>query len=88
MKDKNGHDFRDLVAIQTVQLAVWDQRLKPAITQSVRDYVVACNRQANDDTKAHCVFRGQDLVQIILDWPELKDCYPKPAHAQSPSDFI
>ena len=88
-KDKHGHDYRELRQIQQAHLNAWAQRLIPPISAAICDYVEATNRQANDDTTAHRVYRGQDLVQIVLDWPELKDCYPKPATAEvAPSDLV
>ena len=75
-KDKHGHVYSDLIALQNMHFAIWQDRLVMPLLNDVVEYVRKHNRQANDDTQAHQVYRGQDLVQIIMDWPELKPCYP------------
>jgi hypothetical protein len=78
MKDKHGSEFKDVVAIQEGHLKMWSTKLVTFVYQEVSDYVRKHNLPATDDTKSHQVFRGQDLVQIIMDWPDLKPCYPSP----------
>lgn len=83
MKDKNGHDYAELLAIQTMQLqGIWSDRLVDKLYDEVSEYVRAHNEEANSPLTYHRVLRGQDLVQIIMDWPELKPCYPSPVAAE------
>lgn len=82
MKDKNGHEYNELRAIQTAQLKNWGTRIVPNLFSEVSDYVVRHNTAALDDKSAHRVFRGQDVIQIFMDWPDLKPCYPSPKTAE------
>ena len=82
MKDKNGHEYKDLIAFQNAHLAIWQDRLVRPLLNDVTEYVRRHNTSALDDKRVHQVFRGQDLVQIIMDWPELKPCYPSPVAAE------
>lgn len=86
-KDKHGHEYRELVAIQSAHVELWRHKLKGGLIADIAHYLARQNQPANDDAHAHRVFRGQDLVQIIMDWPELKTCYP-PAIEQSPADLV
>jgi len=74
MKDKHGHDYDALVAIQKEHLDLWHDKLKFPIICAVEAYCQTTNTEAGE-TGTHLVYRGQDLVQIILDWPDLKPCY-------------
>ena len=74
MKDKHGHDYEQLTAHQMLQLVLWEEKLKPEIADAVRVYCQTTNTEAGV-TGTHLVYRGQDLVQIIMDWPDLKPCY-------------
>ena len=83
MKDKNGHDYHELLAIQKMQLqGIWSDRLVDKLYDDVTEYVLRHNEQANSPLTPHRVFRGQDLIQIIMDWPELKSCYPSSVLAE------
>jgi len=82
MKDKNGHEYKDLIAFQNAHLAIWQTRLVMPLLNDVVEYVRLHNAPANDDKSSHKVFRGQDIVQIIMDWPDLKPCYPSPVPAE------
>ena len=83
MKDKNGHEYNELLAIQRAQLQnTWSSRLNTDLFCAVSVYVVRHNVAALDDKHPHQVLRGQDLVQIIMDWPVLKPCYPSPVPAE------
>ena len=75
MKDRHGHDFNELVSIQKTQLANWTLRVKCEVIEPVSAYVAVTNLQASGPEGSHRVYRGQDLVQIIMDWPDLKPCY-------------
>ena len=75
MKDKNGHEFVELTAIQDEHLTLWGQRLRPEFAAEIRGYVKWANRESGADGK-HRVFRGQDLIEIIRTWPVLGDTYP------------
>jgi len=87
MKDKHGLEFKDLVALQNMHFAIWQDRLVMPLLNDVVEYARKHNVPAIDATKAHQVFRGQDLVQIIMDWPDLKPCYPA-ANAPAAEDVI
>lgn len=77
MKDKNGQDYKELCAIQLAQLqGIWSDRLVDKLYDEVTEYALKHRVEALDDKHNHQVFRGYDLVQIIMDWPELKPCYP------------
>ena len=75
-KDKHGMEYAACVAIQQKQLTMWSERLKLPIYNAVAEYVLKHNEVANDENQPHRVLRGQDIVQVIMDWPELKPCYP------------
>jgi hypothetical protein len=49
---------------------MWGAKLQPEVFEPVAEYVTA----TNDVDRRRC-YRGQDLVQIIMDWPELRPCY-------------
>ena len=76
MKDRHGHEFADLVAIQQTHLDHWGTKLRREVYGHVSSYVLETNQEATSPEQAHRVFRGQDLVQIILDYPELSAAYP------------
>lgn len=83
MKDKNGHEYNELRTIQTSQLQnIWRTRLNTDLFCAISIYVARHNSPALDDKSAHRVFRGQDIIQIIMDWPDLKPCYPSPVSAE------
>lgn len=75
-KDRLGLEYSELLQIQGRHLTIWKERLKPAVFGPVADYVHAKNVEANGPEQKHQVFRGQDLIQIIMDWPELNPAYP------------
>lgn len=77
MKDKHGHAYAELLVIQRAQFELWHDKLKFGLICKIEDYCLATNRPAKDETETHRVYRGQDLVQIIMDWPNLKPCYVK-----------
>jgi len=81
-KDRNGLEYADLVKIQGQHLALWREKLKPALIGPVADYVVSKNTEANDPEQKHRVFRGQDLVQIIMDWPDINTAVYPPIHEE------
>lgn len=85
MKDKHGHDWDALVAIQKDQMYGWSLRLKPEVAAKVSDYLINTNLPANDKG-THRVYRGQDIVQIIMDWPDLKPCYAP--NNSNPQDLL
>ena len=70
--------YAEYLAIQREHLDLWATKLLPALASEVEAYVLACNRPAEEDslTNKPRVFRGQDLVEIILQWPHLDSCYP------------
>ena len=76
MKDRLGMEYGEAVRIQQQHLTLWSERLKLPSYNAVAEYVLKHNRVAENEHQAHHVYRGQDIVQIILDWPELKPMYP------------
>lgn len=84
MKDKNGHEFSALEQIQAEHLVAWRSRLRGGFYADVYCYVVSANLPATDEKQVHRVYRGQDLVQIIMDWPDLKPCYVQPSKPEDP----
>jgi hypothetical protein len=75
MKDRAGYDYNELVAMQREHLAIWQPRLRPALFDEVRAFVLSINRQAPRDEDKHRVYRGQDLIEIIRTWPDLSSAY-------------
>lgn len=77
MKDRHGFTFEELVEIQTADLAKWERLLRPEIYEGVCAYVQATNQRAASADDKHRVFRGQDLVGIIREWPHLSAIWPE-----------
>lgn len=83
MKDKHGNDFTELGEVQLVQLLQWQGRLTSKLYCEVADYVLTSRQPAATPNDVHRVYRGQDLVQIILDWPNLSPAYaPRPSKVE------
>ncbi len=78
MKDRHGHEYDILRTYQADQLRSWEARLQPKLHAEVSEYVLAQNKPADTENLSHQVFRGQDLIQIIMEWPNLGTYYPKP----------
>ena len=76
MKDNQGHEYSDLLAHQMKHLDLWAGRVRPNFMKPIAEYVLKHNVEANDSNQRHRVFRGQDIVQIIMDWPNLNLAYP------------
>ncbi len=64
-------NYREYLTIQSQHLALWQAKLRPDVWREVKEYVM----MTNDPDNARA-FRGQDLVQIILDWPAPSAGYP------------
>ncbi len=75
MKDKNGYDYAELLAIQREHLAQWQPLLRPALFTEVKGYVLSTNHETFSTEEKHRVYRGQDLVEIIRTWPILSPAY-------------
>lgn len=71
MKESLPPDYAEFVRIQSAHLSNWAAKLKPDIAKAVAAYVRSHN---NPDT--NFVLRGQDIVQVILDWPTPSAAYP------------
>ncbi len=82
--DRYGHSFKELTDIQSDQLHRWGTRLITRVTYEVWAYLKSTNLPATDEKQVHRVYRGQDLVQIIMDWPDLKPCYVQPSKPEDP----
>ncbi len=87
MKDNLGLDYADLLAHQLRHLDTWAERLRPQFFKPIAEYILKHNVEANGPDQRHRVFRGQDIVQIILDWPNLNNAYP-PVNDDSPENMI
>jgi hypothetical protein len=77
MIDKNANEYGALIAIQDAQLAIWGRRLLPELHAEIAEYVRLYNKSAPTPNDRHNVYRGQDLVQIIIDWPSPGGGYPQ-----------
>lgn len=66
-------DYEEALGFQTQHLKNWSSKLRPELFKQVSDYVIS----SNDEDKGRC-YRGQDIVQIILEWPNLSPCYATP----------
>jgi hypothetical protein len=66
-------NFTEALGFQTQHLKNWESKLRPELFKEISDYVVS----SNDEAKGRC-YRGQDIVQIILEWPNLSPCYATP----------
>ena len=75
MKDRNGHEYSELLALQTAHLAAWRPKLRGGVLADIVHYLDATNLPAPKAEDKHRVYRGQDLVQIILEWPDLSPAY-------------
>lgn len=76
MKDRRGHEFTDLINYQAADLGIWESRLNEQVHRDVVDYVRWANLEA-DSVGVHRVYRGQDIVQLILSWPTIPEGYAK-----------
>lgn len=83
IKDRVGYEFDELVAIQTKHLDSWAGKLIPQFHAEICAYVRKNNRPAATPEDKHYVLRGQDIVQVMIDWPNLTTVYPpiKPPEA-------
>lgn len=59
-------DHQELLKIQAEHLALWKARLRPELYAEIEAYVRATN-----DENTNRVYRGQDLIEIIREWPHL-----------------
>ena len=75
MKDRYGHDFTELCSIQEQNLSQWETKLDPTVFAHVANYVRTSRQPAGQDG-VHRVYRGQDIVQIIVMWPDISPVYP------------
>lgn len=74
--DRKGFFYANLVDTQTKQLWHWDMRIIAEFRKPIRDYVTARNKPAANSEGVHKVWRGQDIVDIIYNWPHTAPCYP------------
>jgi hypothetical protein len=75
MTDRKGLSYETLVAVQTADLALWGSKCRPEVIQPVTEYVRSQNRCATQPEETHRVYRGQDLIEIIRQWPNLQSPY-------------
>lgn len=80
MKDARGYEYQELLDLQDGQMRRWAEKLNAQVWKDLAPYVLACNRPAETPEDKHRVYRGQDLVQLILDWPN-------PGHGYEPRVF-
>lgn len=64
-------EYSTKLEYQTKHLAMWETRLQPQLFADVKAYVLS----KNDPATGNC-YRGQDIVQIIMQWPDLSPVYP------------
>lgn len=76
MKDSRGHEYQELLAIQQAHLDRWRLRVIMGVFKPVSEYVIRHNKEADDPAVQHRVFRGQDIVHILMFWPNLGSAYP------------
>lgn len=86
MKDRRDYEYKDLLAAQKAHLLNWKLRLIPKIYDAVEEYVLRCNLEAGLDGK-HRVYRGQDLIEVIRQWPTL-DISFEPVHPPEPEKSV
>ncbi len=67
------NQFMESLRFQTQHLKNWEAKLRPELFKEVSDYITS----SNDEDLGRC-YRGQDIVQIILEWPKLSPCYAIP----------
>lgn len=58
------------LAIQAEHLALWAKKVRNF--EPIRAYILAHNRPGH-------VWRGQDIIEIIREWPDIREPYP-PIH--------
>ncbi len=79
MKDRTGQEYAEQLGIQRQQLYNWSTRLAADCYQEVAAFCRATNQQARTSEDKHLVYRGQDIVQLIMDWPTFNPiAYPAP----------
>lgn len=89
MKDIQGHEYEALLAFQKDQLAIWKTRLTPALFAEMQAYCLATNSPAKTEQAKHQVYRGGDIIGIIMQWPTLASYYkPDPAKLEVVEDLI
>lgn len=80
--------FADLVAIQAEHLAMWKGKLVPEVFAGVEKLCLSQNKEfllgprtgsmyphPTQAGQSMRVWRGQDLIEIIRQWPTLKEPY-------------
>lgn len=91
MKDRLNLEYADLLVVQKANLLNWKLRLIPKIFDAVEEYVLRCNLPAGIEGK-HRVYRGQDLIEVIRQWPNLDISFepvnPPAPVSDNPSDLI
>lgn len=79
MKDRTGMEFNELVAIQREHLQSWYPKLKTDVFNDVTTFCAATRREARTPDDKHTVYRGQDIVQLIMEWPTFNSItFPAP----------
>lgn len=77
--DRGGHRYETLLEFQSKQLALWEKLLDAMVHAGVSEYVKSVNKQADSTEEKHQVIRGQDLIQVIMDYPQIPFAFPNPA---------
>lgn len=78
MRDRRQHDYAELLTIQDDHLKLWSTRLVPETWLGVRAFARLHNRPAATPEDPHHVIRGQDLIQLIMEWPHPNEAYFPP----------
>lgn len=78
--EEQMREYDEFVLIQEQHLALWKDKLRPELYEAVRAHVLAHNSPDNPRS----VWRGQDLIEVIRQWPRLRPPYDTP----NPEDLI
>ena len=76
MTDRNNLEYDTLIEIQEKDLKIWAKRLRSEIYSAMVQYVRRNNEQARTANDKHQVWRGQDLVEVIMAWPYTAPGFP------------
>ena len=90
MNDRTGNDYETLLLTQARHLQIWEERSRPKLFSQVREYVLSMNEQARTVNDKHRVFRGQDIVALLMAWPDIENAGfpPLPKPAQPGEEYI
>lgn len=89
MKDRTGYEFAELVEVQTAHFNRLKDKLRPVVFNEVREYCLKTNKEARYPEAKHQVFRGQDIIQLVMDHPKFDfNVYPQPPKEETAEEMI